>query len=458
MKVIKIGGGCLKGKKTIDEILTLVAERGQGDLFVVSALNGVTDMLITGMETAYHEEKEIPAILMRLRTEHRKVAEHVIQDAPLLETYFEHLEKSLARLERYYFGLNFTREITPRIHDLIASYGERLSAILLSYALRSRGIDASFRMPETIGLISDGKFQDASADIATSRTNFKSRLELPTKNQVLIIPGFFGISKEGDITTFGRGGSDYSAAVIAVCTEAEVLEFWKDVPGFLSADPRIVPDARLIPVLSYAEAAELSYFGAQILHPRAVEPARRHGLKIAIKNTLNPDAEASVIQEKSPRSEHVIKSVTHNDKIGILKVHASGVGARPGFLADVAMALKNRNINIKSVVTAQTCISLLLDKGDLEKSHDALMAMEPRPFRELETCTNVALVASVGEGQSEVEGIAALSFSSMAAKGINVEMIAFGPSREALYFIVDKQKAKDAIRSLHETFFEGTPL
>ncbi len=188
-------------------------------------------------------------------------------------------------------------------------------------------------------------------------------------------PGFFGVSETGDITTFGRGGSDYSAAVVAAAMGAEILEVWKDVPGYMSADPKFVPEAQLIPFLSYDEAAELSYFGAKILHPRTIEPLRRMKLNIAVKNTLNPDAPGSLITSRSPRARSFIKSVAHDTDIAILKVHGSGVGARPGVLASVSSTLTESGINIKSVVTSQTCISLLLAEKDVDKGYHAIKGL-----------------------------------------------------------------------------------
>lgn len=454
MKVVKIGGGCLKGKKVISSILDLVAERGKGDIFVVSALGGVTDMLIDGMADALDDEESIPKLITRLRNKHMLVARHIFEKPDVLRDFNRSLNKFLLRLERYYYGLNFTGEITPKMEDVISSFGERISADLLSSALRSRGVSATCRMPHKIGVITDGKFGDATADLDKTEDNLNRTLKpLMKKTSVLFIPGFFGISEGGDITTFGRGGSDYSAAVVAVTMNAEVLEFWKDVAGYMSADPRIVSSANLIPKLSYEEAAELSYFGAKILHPRAVEPARKRGLKITIKNTLDPDAEGTVIAARSPKTGSVIKSVTQNTDIGILKVYASGVGARPGILADVAGSISESGINIRSVVTSQTCISLLVDTVDLEKGYEALKRIEPRPFRRIEKVQDVALLGIVGEGQNRQKGIAARCFTAMADADVNVEMISFGPSKVALYFIVKAEDLKKAVREIHNTFF-----
>ncbi len=454
MKVIKVGGGCLNGKKTIARIVDLIAARGRGHIFVVSALNGITDFLIESMPAALENEENIPGIISHLKARHNLVARHLIRRPKEVRSFSQDLAKTLKKLERLYYGLNFTGKISPRLRDVIVSYGERFAAQLLTAILNSRGIPTSYHMPHKIGMLTDGKYGDATADVPATARHFKKSLApILSPKKILFIPGFFGVSKTGDITTFGRGGSDYSAAVVAAAIKAEILEIWKDVDGFMSADPKLVPCAELIPVLSYEEASELAYFGARILHPRSVEPVRTRKLNIAIKNTLNPDAAGSLISARSPRLKTVIKSVAHDCNIGILKVHAAGVGARPGILAEVATCISGSDINIKAVVTSQTCISLLLAGQDLERGVVALKTLRPKPFRRLEPMADIALISIVGEGLLAQKGIAADCFSAVARAGVNVEMISFGPSRAALYFLTKKKNLKQAVNAIHATFF-----
>jgi aspartate kinase len=454
MKVFKIGGGCLKGEETIAHILDLVAQRCRGSVIVVSALNGVTDFLIDGMSAALEDEGNIPAIIEHINGVHMLVARHLISEPEALKKFSLNLNTSLGRLERLYYGLSFTKESTPRMKDVISSFGERLCVELLSSALQFRGLKAVYLMPHKIGLLTDGKYGDASANMRKTSQNLQRHVKhLLNRDAILFIPGFFGVSEGGDITTFGRGGSDYSAAVVAVALQADMLEVWKDVNGFMSADPKVVSDAQHIPVLSYEEAAELSYFGAKILHPRTIEPLRRKKLDIAIKNTLDPDAEGSLITARSPRPKTGVRSVAHDTDIGILKVHASGVGARPGVLARVSNQLTENGINIKSVVTSQTCISILLERKDLESGYNALKSLKPRPYQRIEKLENVALVSIVGDGLVHQKGIAARCFTAVANCRINVEMISFGPSRAALYFIVKNRDLNNAVNAIHSTFF-----
>jgi bifunctional aspartokinase / homoserine dehydrogenase 1 len=457
MKVIKIGGGCLKGNKTIGRIVELIRQRARGHIIVVSALNGITDTLIDGIPQALADETAIAGIMGRIRAEHMTVARYLIKSGKEISRFSENLSGSLSRLERFYYGVNFTREITPRMADVIGSYGERLCAQLLVRALESRKVGAAVCMPHRIGMVTDGKFGDATANLPRTEKNLARHLvPLIDEQTVLIVPGFFGVGPSGDITTFGRGGSDYSAAVVAAATGAETLEIWKDVAGFMSADPRMEPDAELIPALSYEEAAELAYFGAKILHARCVEPARARKLTIAIKNTLDPDADGSLITTRSPRRPGIVKSVSHDTDIAVLKVYASGVGARPGILAQVATAMTGSGVNIRSVITSQTCISLLISRKDVAAGRDALKAMTPRPYRRIEVADGLALIAIVGDGLLKGKGIAARCFAAVAECDVNVEMISFGPSRSALYFLAREKDLQRAISAIHSRFF-STP-
>mgnify|MGYP001813748084 FL=1 len=221
MKVIKIGGGSLKDKETIEHIFDLIATRGQGNIFVLSALNGVTDALINGMSAALADENTIAEIIGDLRSKHTLVARQLISDCDGLEVFGRELDKSLSELDRLYYGLNFTREITARMRDMISSYGERFAVELFASALRCRGINATYRMPEEIGLYTDGKFGDATANLRKTSNNLQRNLTpLLDEGKILFIPGFFGISETGDIPTFGRGCRDYSAAGVAVARTA----------------------------------------------------------------------------------------------------------------------------------------------------------------------------------------------------------------------------------------------
>ncbi|WP_035273202.1 aspartate kinase [Desulfogranum japonicum] len=454
MKVIKIGGGCLKGIPTIRHITELTSTHAKGHVIVVSALYGVTDILIDGIQKALQDEEKImPHIEVLLRL-HLSVARFIMKSESCIQGFHQDLSGAMKQLERYYYGLNFTGELTPKMKDAISCMGERFSALLLSWTLQSLGVAAASMTPQTMGLYTDGKFGDATIDLPAATESLNSTLKPALQTyDMIFIPGFYGISLKGEITTFGRGGSDYAAAAVAAALSADLLEIWKDVDGFMTANPKFVPQAAFINRLSYEECAELSYFGASILHPRTVEPVRQRNIEIVIKNTLNPDAQGTIISEKSEQSDLVIKSITYTDDVSILKVHASGVGYRPGILSIVASALTDAGLNIRSVVATQTCISFLFSKKDIDEAYATLEKIRPVPYRALEKERELVLLAIVGEGLSSSKGVAARCFSAIAEQGINVEMISFGPSKAALYFLLKQEDLHKGIHALHATFF-----
>jgi aspartate kinase len=458
MKVIKIGGGCLKDGPTAKIILDLAAARGKGNIFVVSAFYGITNALISGIDAALASEDTIEGVIQDLKTRHQIIVDCLVKTPEEKKRTLRKLDELLGKLERYYFGISFTREATPRMRDMIAVSGERMSAMILAAAMAARNIESGVVLPEEAGIITDGKFMDATALMAPTRENLSLRLgRQVTENKILFVPGFYGISETGEITTFGRGGSDYSAAVVTAGVSADLLEIWKDTPGFMTADPDNIPECRLIPELTYEEAAELAYTGAGILHPRTVEPVRQAGIDIVIKNTYDPDARGSRITRQAREADTVIKSVSYTRDVAILKIHASGVGARQGILSLITQAVSGSGINIKSVVTSQTCISLLVSKKDAQSAHTCIRKIYPRPFRESGCRTRVALVSIVGEGLHQSRGIAARCFTAVSNADVNIEMISFGASDAAMYFLVDEDSLDTTIQALHNTFFNSSP-
>ena len=455
MKVIKIGGGCLKDEKAAFDIIQLIFNKGKGNIFVLSAFSGVTDILLSGIETALKDENQISITIKKLEKIHHSFIDYLILNKTESNKQKLAIASIFKKLERFYFGINFTREATPRMRDIIACYGERLSSLIIASALLNKGAKASCIMPHKIGIITDGKYSYASALMSKTSENFSAFLKKhPTKEKILFIPGFYGVSEAGEITTFGRGGSDYSAAVIAAATNADVLEIWKDTEGFMTADPDNIKNPKLIPKLSYVEAAELAYTGAGILHPRTVEPVKKAKIDIAIKNTYNPDAPGSLITSKVSPTNTIIKSVSYTKNIAILKIHASGIGARPGILSQITEKLFTNGVNIKSVITSQTCISLLLSENDIEKGQSLIQTIKPKPYRRSEKFKDVALISIVGDGILRHKGIAAKCFTATYDADVNIQMISFGTSNAALYFLVDENDLDKTVKALHSNFFE----
>ncbi|MBN1677129.1 MAG: aspartate kinase, partial [Candidatus Thermoplasmatota archaeon] len=273
------------------------------------------------------------------------------------------------------------------------------------------------------------------------------------KGMVPVITGFFGITETGHVTTVGRSGTDYTAAVVAHAVDGGPVEIWKEVDGFMSADPKIVKDAFLLERLSYEEAAELAYFGAQVLHPRAVQPARAKGIDIVIKNLYKPESPGTVIGKSRHARQDVIKSVSYLPNVATLKVYDTGAGYKSGFLADITSCLQKANINIFSATTSQTCVAVLIDESDIPAAKRTIKTIIGSVGENFEVNPGIALVCAVGEGFGTTKGVAARVFNAVAAKGVNVDLISAGASTVAYHFTVDRRDLKNTIIAIHQEFW-----
>lgn len=457
MKVMKFGGGCLRTPNNFRDIASILRnEMLKPIIIVVSAINGVTNNLELAAQTALESDERIPELVNEVRVIHQNFAESTIDDKGVLLRTIDQLEGKYQKLERLLYDVAYTGEISDAVRILIMSQGERLASIILAAVMINQGIQAKALESDTIGILTDSVCVNATANLKATKLNLTEQLTpLLQKGITPVITGFFGCTDDGKTSSFGRNGSDYSAAVVAYAMNAESVQIWKDVDGFMSADPRIVQDSIRIDTLSYLEAAELSYFGAKILHPRTVEPLAGTNIKIFIRNLHLPENSMTIIQPEGHEKDDVIKSVTANDDIAVLRIHGAGVGYKPGIIGEIGKTLSGANINIFSILTSQTCINLILDSTDSGKSVDALRHLVGGVIERIELKKNVSLIAVVGEGLLTTEGLAARVFTAVAEHGINVEMFAAGASEVAYYFIVEKSEKRTAIQAVHEKFFGG---
>lgn len=452
-KVVKFGGSNLKDSQGIKKVVKAVTEYNRPLIIVVSAFYGVTNNLIDAIQHAKEDKLNVDDFIQGLSTQKINTFLEIVSDKQLALEFKCELENRLHTLKSYFLGISYIKDIPPFVYDEILSYGERLSSLLLLHVLKQKGFDCKEALPEAFGLLTDGEFGNATVNFKGSIDNLNQYF---SSDQTYIVPGFYGISDEGKTTILGRGGSDYSASAIAACLSAESLDLWKDVPGFLSADPRIVEDAVVVDSLTYAEAAELAYFGSKILHPRTPEPLAKRNIPIRLFNIENVDdgqKPATIINGKETITEKVIKSVSYSDDFGMLKLLGSGVGVKPGILAKSTSELDNAGINIKSVITSQTIINILLSQKDLYRAKSILEKKDIHGVSEIEVCGDISLIAAVGEGLTTQYGIAGRMFSAVARRGINIQIISFGASPVAVYFIVHKKDRNETISEIHKDFF-----
>ena len=449
-KVAKFGGACVSKPEMYDRVAgTLQADRGRR-FVVVSAVAGVTDSLVQILARP-REEKELDLYLADLKKKHLALLPKARSDH---ERTVEAIEALGTKLGRLLYGIAYTEEITPRIRDFVLSFGERLSAQVVASNLRHRGLDTEAFEADQIGLMTDEHYGNATALLPETRAHLAPLLRRQADaGHVSVITGFFGLSPEGKTATFGRGGSDYSAAVVANALDLRTVEIWKDVGGFMSADPKIVAEAFPLSVLSYDEAAELSYFGAKVLHPRAVQPARACGASLYLKNIFRPGETGTRIGPDTVDKRGDVKSVSYVRDLAALKVYATGLGSDEALLSQSSTALANAGVNIYSAATSQTCVAFLIESEGVSRAKKALSRISNLPVERVEVSPHASLICFVGEGIGHVHGIAARVFRAVAELNINVQFITAGASMVAYQFTVDTKDLEPAVRAVHREFF-----
>ncbi len=454
--VVKLGGSNFKSSSDVNKIIKIVNNYNQSIVIVVSALYGVTNSLEKIIKKAQDKDANVNILLKKLKTKHYDFVRSNISDEIIIRKINTKLENQFIILKKKLIGINCFGEVPPSIYDFVISYGERLNSLILTEILEYNKIKSKEILPETLPLLTDGEFGNATVDYSLSNINMSSNFK---EEYVYVIPGFYGISNKRKVTILGRGGTDYAAAAIANCLNAKSLDIWKDVDGFHTADPKLINKSQQIRNLSYNEAAELAYFGAKILHPRTVEPLKDNNIPIRIFNVNKADKgikPLSIISSKKELTECVVKSVTYSDDFGILKFKGTSVGIKLGLLAEITSTFEHNKINIKSVITSQTEINLLLSLKDLEIAFDLAENLNISAISDIIAINDISVVAAVGEGIGYKTGIAGKLFSAVAKKNVNIKIISLGASPVVSYFIIDKNDKYNAVNEIHKEFFESS--
>lgn len=449
--VVKFGGSNLKTREDIQKIVETVKLYNRPLVIVVSAFYGITNYLTEGIRTVRRDDAHISEMISYLKDMKRATIEdNIHSDADKKEAY-RLISERLDQVERNLLGVHYIGDIPNFIEDRVLSYGERLSSLLLALILKHKGFNAVECLPEEMGLMTDGEFSNGTINFEASAPSVKSAL---AEDKIYVVPGFYGISLEGKITLLGRGGSDYSAAGIARCVEAESLDIWKDVNGFMTADPKIVEDARRVDSLNYTEAAELSYFGAKILHPRTVEPLESLNIPVRIFNIDGPkDSLTPLSVITGNHLSQKPKSVTYSDNFAILRVSGPGVGIKPGILARLTETLDRNQINIKSVVTSQTAINFYLESADLSRAVKSISAIEEKTIIQMTEIDDMSIVSLVGTGIVHEPKVAHRMLRALAEKEIHTQIVSLGASDVAAYVVVNRSDKKTAVEAVHQEFF-----
>jgi len=446
-KVMKFGGTSVGSAEAMDRTAGIIMSYDCQRVVVVSAMSGVTNSLLDMMADP---GKEVPEYLSWLRQKHLDASRDNISKE-LRPEYLEQLEHRLSGLGHL---IHLYRQDEDRImyQDALASWGERLSSLTLSFILRSRGADSVALTSEEVGIVATGPPGNGGAELSGTEANLRRTLvPLLKEGKVPILTGYYGCDHRGRPLTFGRGGSDYSAAVVGHGVDADEVEIWTDVDGFMSADPRVVKAARTIREMDYGEAAELAYFGAKVLHPRTIEPAKRKGVAVLVKNTFNPQGPGTRIHGLSRSGRDLLRSVALKTGLTIVKVYSSELVYQPELVARILEAISSNGVTIYAVSTSLSTLAVVVPSESVQEVCERL-----RGFRDQVEAVKVkedaALICAVGDGMLESCGVSAKIFAAVADVGANVELISEGASDIALNFMVGGSKAVDVVKRLHELY------
>jgi len=432
---------------------------GGNELVVVcSAAGDVTDRLISLVEKAKRGRgDEVEKILGGMEILHRQLLESV-DDLRVREEVGAVVDQLLRELRRAVSGILYLKEVTPRSMDYILSFGERLSTRIFAGVLASSGLKSQYLDGGEAGIVTDSSFGEANPLMEVTRLNVRRKLtRLLDEGYIPVITGFIASNEEGVTTTLGRGGSDYTATLLAYCIEADEVQLWTDVDGLMSGNPAIVPDSRVLESISYNEAIEMALFGAKGLHPRALEPAMIAKIPVRIRNTFNPEARGTLVSERAESSGFgPVKAALLVNNIAMLTVRGPSMVGRPGTSAKILETLYRAGVNVMMISqsVSESSISLIVRREYMERAVSAIekALLGTGIVASVDSEDDVAVIAVIGEGMKGTPGIASRVFGAVASRNVNVRMIAQGSSELNISFVVKEEQAAEAVKAIHAEY------
>ena len=465
MLTLKFGGTSVGNADAIAQTASVISQTKVSDprvVVVTSAMSGVTDMLVHSARAAAAGQRQ-PYLDAReaLFEKHMAAARQLLASAEELREYEQYIEEQVRFFARLCSSIHVLGELTPRGLDVVSGLGERMSAPLLAAALRTRGESAAW-VDATEIIVTDDHFGEAAPLLVPTCARVQSRL-IPMLDSGItpIVTGFIGATENGIPTTLGRGGSDFSAAILGSCLDADEVQIWTDVNGILTADPRIVPEARTLRQLSYNEAAELAYFGAKVVHPKTMLPAVERNIPIRILNTFDPDGPSTLITSQPVRNG-LVKAISAIRDLTLMNVEGRGMMGVPGIAARTFRAVADVKANVLMISQASSeqsiCFVVPSRRSDqvqraLEKEFEREIALHD--IDQVRPVHHVAIIAVVGSGMRGTPGIAGRLFSALGDAGVNVIALAQGSSESNISMVVARNDLETAVRAIHRAFFQN---
>jgi len=463
MITMKFGGTSVGDTQRLKDVISIVQSYlSLKPVVIASAMSGVTDMLLETAKLAVRRETErVEQNFQSLKSKHLKVAESLISDSERKKELTARENTLFSDLDNLFRGVGLLKELSVRSLDAIAAYGEILSCLQITAILNENGIAAEFIDARKL-VRTDNHFGEAIVDfIITNEKIRENLLPLLEQNIVPVVTGFIGRTEDGLTTTLGRSGSDYTASIIGAALASSEIWIWTDVDGVMTADPRFVKGARVLPAISYREAAEMSYFGAKVIHPKTMLPAIEHTIPIRIKNTFNPSHDGTLISQSTPQTGQIVKNVTSIDRLGLIAIEGNGMLGVPGVSARIFTSLAGVRVNVMMISQASSehNVCLVIPEKDSLRAVETLQNefkadIAARIIDDIKLQKNVSIIAVVGEAMKGTRGIAGKTFSALAEAGVNVVAIAQGSSELNISLVVGQHDGPKAVQAIHDAFLE----
>ncbi len=462
MKVLKFGGTSVGSAKNINKVIGILKQQSQNTpiAVVVSAVGGITDKLLTAANQAMDKQSSYKETFNDIMNQHLSIIDSLITKSSQ-NTAKEVVSTKLTHLEQLLDGLYLINELSPKTTDKLLSFGELLSSYIINEALISNGLDSVLKNSQEI-IVTDKTFTNASINFTKTNKNITTFFSNNSKS-ITILPGFISKSQDGEITTLGRGGSDYTASIIAAALDVEELQIWTDVSGMFTTNPKLVKQAQPIQKLSYQEAVELSHFGAKVLYPPTVQPVLDKNIPITIKNTLAPeDCGTSITNQIINGKNLAVKGISNISNIALLTLQGNGMVGVPGFSKRLFETLSQEKISVILITQASSehsiCIGIAENDADIAKTAIDFTFENEISLHKIDPILvekELAIIAVVGDNMKNHQGISGKMFSTLGKNNVNIRAIAQGASERNISAVIAKNDVKKALNTLHERFFEA---
>lgn len=467
LQVMKFGGTSVGDAACIARSAELIAQGARAGhcVAVVSAMSGVTNRLIEAAHHAQNGNSSLAASVMdALGAQHETALKTLLAEENNRQAIRAQLDKVFAQGRRLFDGTALLRELTPRTLDAISSLGERLSAPLVSAAVRELGL-ASEAIEATELIVTDDFHGGAEPDMVATRGKSQARLGPLLENQIVpVVTGFIGASAEGVLTTLGRGGSDYSATILGAALDANEVIIWTDVDGVLTADPRLVSEAQTIPEISYREAGELAYFGAKVLHPKTLKPVVQAAIPVWIRNSFDPKKAGTKITREGRSIGGGVKALTAIRDVTLISVGGPGIVGLPDVVGRTfsTTAEVRANVLLISQSSSQNDICFAVSSADAKRTVEALRKefthdLAHQKVEHITVDPHIAIVAVVGENMRGTPGIAGRTFIALGRENVNLIAIAQGSSESNISFVIEEKSVQTALLATHREFGLQSP-